>query len=133
MPGCGPTPGAAGAPGAGAVPGGGAPGDDAIPGAGYGDGTIRFAYTRAGANGLEITDEETELPADQVLTAIGQVLATDLDLATEGRKLAVDDEGRTSAPGIWAAGDCTPGEDLTVVAVAEGRDAAESIHRALSA
>ena len=36
-------------------------------------------------------------------------------------------------PGVWAGGDCvTGGDDLTVVAVADGRDAAESIHRALT-
>jgi dihydropyrimidine dehydrogenase (NAD+) subunit PreT len=35
---------------------------------------------------------------------------------------------------VWAGGDCTgTGEDLTVTAVAQGRDAAESIHRALTA
>jgi glutamate synthase (NADPH/NADH) small chain len=31
--------------------------------------------------------------------------------------------------GVWAGGDCAAGgEDLTVTAVAEGRDAAEAIH-----
>ena len=35
--------------------------------------------------------------------------------------------------GIQSSGDCaTGGGDLTVTAVAEGRDAAESIHRKLS-
>jgi dihydropyrimidine dehydrogenase (NAD+) subunit PreT len=35
---------------------------------------------------------------------------------------------------IWVGGDCAAGgEDLTVTAVAEGRDAAEAIHAALSA
>ncbi|MNC98676.1 glutamate synthase subunit beta [compost metagenome] len=35
---------------------------------------------------------------------------------------------------IWAGGDCaTGGDDLTVTAVAEGRDAAESINRFLTA
>jgi glutamate synthase (NADPH/NADH) small chain len=34
---------------------------------------------------------------------------------------------------VWAGGDCAAGgEDLTVTAVAQGRDAAESINRALS-
>ena len=36
--------------------------------------------------------------------------------------------------GIWAGGDCAAGgDDLTVTAVAEGRDAALDIHQALDA
>jgi glutamate synthase (NADPH/NADH) small chain len=36
-------------------------------------------------------------------------------------------------PKVWAGGDCIRGgEDLTVTSVAQGRDAAESIHRALT-
>ena len=35
-------------------------------------------------------------------------------------------------PGVWAGGDCVAGgEDLTVVAVEDGKLAAESINRAL--
>ena len=49
-------------------------------------------------------------------------------------KIVVDGEGRTSIEGIWAGGDCIgSGEDLTVSAVAQGRDAAESIAKALAA
>ena len=55
-----------------------------------------------------------------------------LELA--GRKIAVTGAGRTSVPGVWAGGDCAAGgNDLTVTAVAEGRDAAEDIHSALMA
>ena len=93
---------------------------------------IELAYTRAGDSGLEVTGESITLPADHVLVAIGQTLEDPLGLEREGRKIAVDDSGRTSDPGIWAAGDCAAGgDDLTVTAVAEGRDIAESIHRAL--
>ena len=50
------------------------------------------------------------------------------------RVLVVDDEFRTSLDRVWAGGDCVAaGDDLTVTAVAQGRDAAESIHRALTA
>ena len=50
----------------------------------------------------------------------------------DGGKIAVDGTGRTSVDGIWAGGDCaTGGDDLTVTAVAEGRDAAEDIHASL--
>ena len=44
-------------------------------------------------------------------------------------KIAVTGPGRSSLSGVWAGGDCTGmGEDLTVSAVAQGRDAAEDIH-----
>ena len=74
------------------------------------------------------------IPADQVFKAIGQTLATDGEgVALAGGKIEVDGEGRTPMEKIWAGGDCaTGGDDLTVTAVAEGRDAAESIHRFLS-
>lgn len=101
-----------------------------------GDGTvasITLAYTQTVNGGLESTGETVTLEADQVLKAIGQTLDCPLDLGIDGRKIAVDAEGRTSVSGIWAAGDCASGgDDLTVTAVAEGRDAAESIHRFLT-
>jgi len=69
------------------------------------------------------------LAADQLYRAIGQALTTDAGLALDGRKIAVTDTGRTSRDGIWAGGDCASGgDDLTVTAVAEGRDAAMDIH-----
>ncbi|HSF94397.1 MAG TPA: FAD-dependent oxidoreductase, partial [Thermohalobaculum sp.] len=102
-----------------------------------GDGAAReveFEYTRNGATGLEGTGETFRLTADQVFKAIGQTLdGAPEGLALEGGKIRVDDQGRTSAAGVWAGGDCASGgDDLTVTAVAEGRDAAESIHRALT-
>ena len=52
----------------------------------------------------------------------------------ESGRIAIDGEGRTSIEGVWAGGDCVlGGDDLTVSAVAQGRDAAESINRALAA
>jgi glutamate synthase (NADPH/NADH) small chain len=94
---------------------------------------ITLAYTRTAGQGLETTGETVTLEADQVLKAIGQALDCPFDLGIDGGKIAVDAEGRTSAPGTWAAGDCAAGgDDLTVTAVAEGRDAAESIHRFLT-
>jgi glutamate synthase (NADPH/NADH) small chain len=89
----------------------------------------------AGAIELAYTDgskETVRLPADQVFKAIGQVLETDCGLKLEGRKIAVDGAGRTSRKGVWAGGDCASGgDDLTVTAVAEGRDAAMDIHATL--
>ncbi|HTI01100.1 MAG TPA: hypothetical protein VL752_09155 [Acidisoma sp.] len=46
----------------------------------------------------------------------------------------MDELYQTSLPGVFAGGDCIgPGEDLTVQAVAQGRDAAQAISRFLSA
>jgi glutamate synthase (NADPH/NADH) small chain len=93
---------------------------------------VEFEYTAEGPGGLRGTGERFRLAADQVLAAIGQRLATDAGLTIEGGKIAVTGAGRTSLPGVWAGGDCaTGGDDLTVTAVAEGRDAAEDIHAAL--
>jgi glutamate synthase (NADPH/NADH) small chain len=60
-------------------------------------------------------------------------LAAPAGLTLDGRKIAVAAGGRTSRPKVWAGGDCAAGgDDLTVTAVAEGRDAAEDIHAALT-
>ena len=68
------------------------------------------------------------------LAAIGQTLdGQPAELALDGDKIAVTGPGRTSVPGVWAGGDCAAGgEDLTVTAVAQGRDAAEDIHAHLT-
>jgi len=95
---------------------------------------IEFAYTTDGPDGLSETGETFKLKADQVLKAIGQHLdGAPGNLKLDGRKIAVEGPGRTSIKGVWAGGDCAVGgDDLTVTAVAEGRDAAEDIHKALS-
>ncbi len=94
---------------------------------------ITLAYTESQDGTLVTTDETFTLPADQLFKAIGQSLGPmpeTLDL--EGRKIAVHGHGRTSAERVWAGGDCTTGgDDLTVTAVAEGRDAAEDMHSSL--
>lgn len=91
---------------------------------------IEFDYSEDGAGGAG--NEVLRLPADQVLIAIGQRLDPLPDLDPQSGKYAVDDTGRTSLPDVWAGGDCAAGgDDLTVTAVAEGRDAAEAIHSAL--
>jgi glutamate synthase (NADPH/NADH) small chain len=55
-------------------------------------------------------------------------------LALEKGRITVDDDGRSSLPGVWAGGDCVAGgSDLTVVAVANGKKAAASIIAALRA
>ncbi len=96
---------------------------------------VTFEFTETSSGNLKGTGETFDLQADQVFRAIGQTFDdAKLGLVLEGRKIAVDANGRTSQPGIWAGGDCAAGgDDLTVTAVAEGRDAAENIHQALSA
>ena len=91
---------------------------------------VEFAYTRAGAKGLDLTSQTFRLKADQLFTAIGQTLAdAPASVALDGRKIAVSGPGRTSLSNVWAGGDCAAGgDDLTVTAVAEGRDAAMDIH-----
>ena len=101
----------------------------------HGNGAVReieLEYTADDGAGLKGTGETVRLPADQVFKAIGQTLTTDAGLALEGRKIAVTGPGRTSRAGVWAGGDCASGgDDLTVTAVAEGRDAAMDIHATL--
>ena len=47
-------------------------------------------------------------------------------------QIETDHDFRTSVPGIWAGGDCVAGgQDLTVAAVEDGKQAALSIDRAL--
>ncbi|MDQ2088848.1 NAD(P)-dependent oxidoreductase [Marimonas arenosa] len=95
----------------------------------FGDGAVaevELAYTDG-------SGETLRLAADQVLMAIGQKLeGAPGALTIEGGKIIVTGAGRTSRAGVWAGGDCASGgDDLTVTAVAEGRDAAEDIHASL--
>lgn len=91
---------------------------------------VEFAWTEETDGATLNTGERFRIPADQVLTAIGQRLdGAPEGLALDGGKIAVTGPGRTSMPKVWAGGDCAAGgEDLTVTAVAQGRDAAEDIH-----
>ncbi len=103
----------------------------------HGDGAvsaIEFEYTVQDGDQLNGTGETIKLPADQVFKAIGQTLIAPEGLTLDGRKIAVSETGQTSRKGVWAGGDCaTGGDDLTVTAVAEGRDAAMDIHATLMA
>ncbi len=94
---------------------------------------LELEYTSSEDGALKGTGETVRLAADQVFKAIGQTLdGAPVGLAIEGGKIEVDAVGRTSVAGVWAGGDCASGgDDLTVTAVAEGRDAAEDIHSTL--
>jgi glutamate synthase (NADPH/NADH) small chain len=76
------------------------------------------------------TDVETSIPCDMAFKAVGQAylpMADDGLTLTDGR-IAVDGDGRTSLPDVWAGGDCVAGEDLTVRAVQDGKLAARAIN-----
>jgi glutamate synthase (NADPH/NADH) small chain len=98
---------------------------------------LEVEYTALGDDGrLTKTGETGILATDQIFKAIGQSFsASGLGaLQFERGKIIVDAEGHTSIENVWAGGDCTGiGEDLTVAAVAQGRDAAESINRMFAA
>ncbi|RUU54584.1 NAD(P)-dependent oxidoreductase [Mesorhizobium sp. M2C.T.Ca.TU.002.02.1.1] len=100
---------------------------------------IELEYTAMSGDKLAGTGERLTLVADQVFKAIGQSFVpahlngSSEQIELEGGRIKVDAEGRTSLAKVWAGGDCIfGGDDLTVSAVAQGRDAAESIHRALT-
>jgi glutamate synthase (NADPH/NADH) small chain len=94
-----------------------------------------LSYTKTTEKGIEVTSEEVGLKADQVFRAIGQNFQGDVETSIKmvQGKISIDDEGRTSNSKIWAGGDCaTGGDDLTVTAVAQGRDSAVSINNFLT-
>lgn len=103
-----------------------------VPVAVHGNGAVREIEFEYVDDAMKGTGQTVTLQADQVLCAIGQTLEGDGLPDLDGRKIAVDGTGRTSVTGVWAGGDCAAGgDDLTVTAVAEGRDAAMDIHTTL--
>ncbi len=98
---------------------------------------VKMEYTGLSGGRLAGTGKFQTFEVDQLFKAIGQTLEAGDALAgitLEKGRIKVDESFRTSNPSVWAGGDCTAGgDDLTVTAVAQGRDAAESIHAALSA
>jgi glutamate synthase (NADPH/NADH) small chain len=95
-----------------------------------------------GLHGHRLGDEPRPfaLRVDLVLLAIGFAGAAEdalLDALGVERTAAGtvrgDGDGRTSAHGVFAAGDCVLGADLVVSAIAQGRAAARAAHRHLQA
>lgn len=91
-----------------------------------------FEHAPPGLNGPA---ETVAIPVDMVLAAIGQSFGEEPlggTVALSGGRILVDAERRTSVEGIWAGGDCVfGGQDLTVAAVEDGKQAALSIDRVL--
>ena len=105
---------------------------------------VRCQRTEPGPVGSDgrpavITSDEPpyDVHADVVVRATGQATRQSLlselpDVATDGRgRIIVDEEQRTSQPGVWAGGDCVNGGKEVVNAVAEGMAAARSIDEEL--
>ncbi len=99
---------------------------------------VEFEYTKRDTNDQYVgTGETFVLPADQVFKAIGQALdMTPFENGEmpelTGRRIKVDQHQHTSLPDVWAGGDCTPGLDLTVTAVQDGKIAAINIDEYLN-
>ncbi len=76
---------------------------------------------------------EIVLEADILLSAVGVVAnienigLEELGIKTDKGKIKVDPYGQTNIPGLYAIGDCTPGQALAHVAGKEGINAAEHI------
>lgn len=95
---------------------------------------IVFAYAKSSNGKLEAGLEEINLKSDQIFKAIGQT-CDEIGNKINGpsQKVTTIEGGRIGDHNIWAGGDCSSeGEDLTVTAVAQGRDAAEDINRFLN-
>ncbi len=100
---------------------------------------VEFDCTKVDANGRIVPTGDTfTLVADMVFKAIGQVFVPSAveggaeTLRMQARRIEVDGDRRTSLTDVWAGGDCVAGgKDLTVVAVEDGKQAAQAIDRFL--
>jgi glutamate synthase (NADPH/NADH) small chain len=86
----------------------------------------------------ELPGTEKTWPADLVLLALGFLgperggLLDELGVKLDARgNVEAGPDKRTSVPGVFAAGDMRRGQSLVVWAIAEGRQAAESVDRFL--
>lgn len=99
------------------------------------DGVV-LADNQKREDGSTVTVEGTEklYPCDSVIIAVSQGAESNLVQTTRGIDttgkglLAVDEDGRTSRPGVFAAGDAVNGARTVVEAVANGKRVAEAMH-----
>lgn len=92
--------------------------------------SMTFERTRMMNGKLAGTGETFDVPSDMVLKAIGQQLDLSALKGFEiaSGKVAVPAEYATNIKGVFAGGDCVhSGEDLTVQAVEDGKQAAHAI------
>jgi len=83
------------------------------------------------------TGERFSLAADQVFRAVGQgfdgTCLGNAQIAMQDRRIAVDENRKTSLDNVWAGGDCVAGgADLTVASVEDGNIAAAAINKFLT-
>lgn len=97
--------------------------------------SMTFERTKMLNSKLAGTGETFEISADTVMKAIGQ----QLDIAPlkgfeiAGGKISVTANFATNVSGVFAGGDCiNSGEDLTVQAVEDGKQAAHAINKYLT-
>ena len=85
---------------------------------------VRFLGERGDLQGVELASGQV-LPASLVMFSVAHSPRTDLaelvgcEIDDEGY-VVVDGEGQTTVPGVYAAGDLTPGLQLSMVAAASG-------------
>ncbi len=78
-------------------------------------------------NGNVVLEADVLLSAVGVVANIENIGLEELGIKTEKGKITVDQFGQTSVKGVYAIGDCTPGQALAHVAAKEGINAAEHI------
>ena len=95
---------------------------------------IKVDTSGTGVKATVKTEEgEVVLEADILLSAVGVIANIEnigleaLGIKTEKGKIIVDTNGQTNVAGIYAIGDCTPGQALAHVAAKEGINAAEHL------
>ncbi len=99
---------------------------------------VVFENTLERGHALASPGSVFRIDADVLFTAIGQrgkpEALGEAGIEVKDGRIVVDAERRTSVKGVWAGGDCVfGGQDLTVSAVEDGKQAARSIAAALSA
>ena len=81
-----------------------------------------------------IPGSEKRYPCTGVIVAVSQELGSSIvsstkDIGTQSTGLVIaDEDGRTSRPGVFAAGDAAHGARTVVEAVANGKHVAETMH-----
>ncbi len=84
---------------------------------------LEFTRDESGLTGMLLHSGES-YPAEGVFIALGTAGSTDfaltLGIELDGNAIVVDRQGRTSYPGIFAAGDCTGEPQQMAKAVGEG-------------
>ena len=87
---------------------------------------------------IAIPGSEYEIPVDTVIVSIGNdsnplLTSTTPELETnKWGNIVADDNGRTSMDGVWAGGDIVLGAATVILAMGQGRTAAEAINAHLA-